>query len=76
MIKPIKIKRIEDIEKINQIVTKYPFDIWIHSTSGMADAKSILGMFILKLDEPLSLVVSDDINSSKLLKELEDYLIF
>ncbi|MHB8063505.1 MAG: HPr family phosphocarrier protein [Ruminiclostridium sp.] len=74
MIKPIKIKRIEDIEKVNAIVSQYPFDIWIHGKSGMADAKSILGMFILKLDEPLTLVVPDDADSSKLFKELNEYL--
>lgn len=74
MIKPIKIKRIEDIEKINAIVSQYPFDIWIHGKSGMADAKSILGMFILKLNEPLTLVVPDDVDSSKLFKELDEYM--
>lgn len=74
MIRPIKIKRIEDIEKINKIVSQYSYDIWIHGKSGMADAKSILGMFILKLDEPLSLVVPDDQDTKKLFKELEEYL--
>jgi hypothetical protein len=74
VIKPIKIKNVEDIEKVNQIVSNYPFDIWIHGKSGMADAKSILGMFILKLNEPLTLVVPDDVDTSKLFKELEEYL--
>ncbi|PYG85804.1 hypothetical protein LY28_03100 [Ruminiclostridium sufflavum DSM 19573] len=74
MVKPIKIKNIEDIEKVNAIVTKYAFDIWIHGKSGMADAKSILGMFILKLNEPLTLVVPDDVDYGKLFKELEPYL--
>lgn len=74
MIRPIKIKKVEDIEKINKIVSKYSYDIWIHGKSGMADAKSILGMFILKLDEPLSLVVPDDQDTKKLFKELEEYL--
>jgi len=74
MIKPIKIKKIEDIEKVNAIVSQYPFDIWIHGKSGMADAKSILGMFILKLNEPLTLVVPDDVDSTKLFKELNEYL--
>ncbi|QNU67412.1 HPr family phosphocarrier protein [Ruminiclostridium herbifermentans] len=74
MVRPIKIKNIEDIEKINSIVTKYHFDIWIHGKSGMADAKSILGMFILKLNEPLTLVVPDDVETSKLFKELGEYI--
>ncbi|EMS69044.1 HPr family phosphocarrier protein [Ruminiclostridium cellobioparum] len=74
MVRPIKIKRIEDIENINRIVSRYPFDIWIHGKSGMADAKSILGMFILKLDEPLSIVVPDDEDTGKLFKELDEYM--
>ena len=74
MVKPIKIRNIEDIEKINAIVTRYNFDIWIHGKSGMADAKSILGMFILKLNEPLTLVVPDEVDTGKLFRELEEYL--
>jgi phosphotransferase system HPr-like phosphotransfer protein len=76
MIRPIKIKDVKDIETINAIVTKYPFDIWIHGKSGMADAKSILGMFILKLNEPLTLVVPDNEDSAKLFNELKDYIDF
>lgn len=76
MVKPIKMKNVQDIEKVNSIVSKYPFDIWIHGKSGMADAKSILGMFILKLDEPLTLVVPDNDDYGKLFDELEEYLHF
>ena len=74
MVKPIKMKSIEDIERVNSIASKYPYDIWIHGKSGIADAKSILGMFILELDEPLFLVVSDDVDCDDLLKNLEAYL--
>ncbi len=76
MVKPIKIKDINEIEKINAIVSKYPYDIWIHGKSGMADAKSILGMFILKLNEPLTLVVPDDADTTQLFRELDDYIHF
>lgn len=76
MITPIQIKNVQDIEKINAIVTQYPFDIWIHAASGMADAKSILGMFILKLNEPLTLVTPDDVDTTRLLKELKEYINF
>lgn len=76
MIKPIKIKDVNEIEKINSIVSKYPYDIWIHGKSGMADAKSILGMFILKLHEPLNLVLPDNEDTDKLIGELKEYLIF
>jgi phosphotransferase system HPr-like phosphotransfer protein len=76
MMRPFKIKDIKEIERINRIVSKYSFDIWVHGTSGMADAKSILGMFVLKLNEPLKLVVPDDANYHPLFKELEEFIIF
>ena len=74
MTRAIKVKNTEDIQKINRIVTRYGYDIWIHGKSGMVDAKSLLGMFLLSLNEPLSLVVEDDVDATDLLKDLEDYL--
>ncbi|MFB5267626.1 HPr family phosphocarrier protein [Paenibacillus enshidis] len=76
MMTPIRVKNVNDIEKINKIVSNYTYDIWIHSKSGMADAKSILGMYVLKLDEPLTLVVPDNVNPKKLFKELEEFIQF
>jgi len=75
MITPIKVKNIKDIESINRIVCRYDFDIWIHGKSGMVDAKSILGLYVLGLDESLSLVVPDNVNSVPLFKDLAEYLI-
>ena len=74
MTRAIKVKNTDDIQKINRIVTRYGYDIWIHGKSGMVDAKSLLGTFLLSLNEPLSLVVEDDVDASDLLKDLEDYL--
>ena len=77
MTKAIRVKNTEDIQKINKIVTKFPFDVWIHGKSGMVDAKSLLGMFLLSLNEPLRLVIEDDIDAKqvkKLFNDLEDYL--
>ncbi|MGM9649449.1 MAG: HPr family phosphocarrier protein [Butyricicoccaceae bacterium] len=76
MTRAIRVKNTEDIQQINKIVTKYSFDIWIHGKSGMVDAKSLLGMFLLSLNEPLSLVVEDDVDTKKLFKDLEEYLDF
>ncbi|MGI6171747.1 MAG: HPr family phosphocarrier protein [Butyricicoccus sp.] len=77
MTKAIKVKNSEDIQTINSIVTEFPFDIWIHGKSGMVDAKSLLGMFLLSLNEPLELVIEDDEDPKevkKLFKALADYL--
>ena len=74
MTRAIKVKNTDDIQKVNRIVTRYGYDIWIHGKSGMVDAKSLLGMFLLSLNEPLSLVVEDDVDATDLLKDLADYL--
>ncbi|MFI3115447.1 MAG: HPr family phosphocarrier protein [Clostridia bacterium] len=74
MKKTIKVKNTSDIQKINQVVVEFPFDIWIHSQSGMVDAKSLLGMFLLGINEPLDLVIPDDVDGTDLFKRLETYL--
>ena len=40
----------------------------------MVDAKSLLGMFLLSLNEPLQIVLEDDVDATALFKDLEDYL--
>ncbi len=77
MTKAIRVKNTQDIQAINAIVTQFSFDIWIHGKSGMVDAKSLLGMFLLSLNEPLELVLEDDEDPKqvkKLFKALEEYL--
>ncbi|WP_070000304.1 HPr family phosphocarrier protein [Cellulosilyticum sp. I15G10I2] len=74
MKKAIKVKNIDNIQKINQVVSKYPYDIWIHSKSGMVDAKSILGIFALSLNEELFLVTDDDVDAKGLYSELAEYM--
>ena len=74
MTRGIRVKNTNDIQKINKIVTRYGFDIWIHGKSGMVDAKSLLGMFLLSLNEPLQIVLEDDVDPTALFKDLKDYL--
>ena len=68
MTRGIRVKNTDDIQKINKIVTKYGFDIWIHGKSGMVDAKSLLGMFLLQI------VLEDSVDPTALFKDLADYL--
>ena len=35
MTRGIRVKNTDDIQKINKIVTRYGFDIWIHGKSGI-----------------------------------------
>ncbi len=72
----IKVNNMGQIQKINFIITQYPFDVWIHSDSGMVDAKSILGLFVLGLNEELYMVTEDDVDTTKLFKDLSEYITF
>lgn len=74
MKKEIKIKSTKDIQKISQIVSKYDYSIWIHGESGMADAKSVLGMCLLSLNEKLYIVIDDEINTNELFSELKEFM--
>lgn len=74
MTRGIRVKNTDDIQTINRIVSNYSFDIWIHSKSGTVDAKSLLGMFLLSLNEPLELVIDDKEDCSALFRDLADYL--
>lgn len=76
MRKEIKVKNIQDIQKINQIVCKYDYDIWIHSKSGMVDAKSLLGMFAFGLKEQMYIITEDDVDTTRLLKDLSKFIDF
>lgn len=73
---PIKIKNMSYIQTINHIMTQYPFDIWLHSDSGQVNAKSLLGIFALSLNETLYLVIDEDEDTSKLFEELSPYIDF
>ena len=75
MTKRIIIRNSEDIQSINKICTQYRFDIGLHCKDGVADAKSLLGMFLLSLNQPTYIVVDDDIDARKLWSELSDYIL-
>ena len=66
MTRGIRVKNTDDIQKINKIVTRYGFDIWIHGKSGQH--------FLLSLNEPLQIVLEDDVDPTALFKDLKDYL--
>lgn len=70
----IDIKDMNHVTKINQIVSRYPYDIWISGKSGKVDAKSILGIFAMRVDEDLHIVTDDDVDTNLLYRELENYV--
>ena len=51
MTRGIRVKNTDDIQKINKIVTRYGFDIWIHGKSGMVDEKRLPAGFVPAVPE-------------------------
>lgn len=47
MIQEIEIKDGAQIEKINQLACKAPYEIWLSTDTVMLDARSLLGLFAL-----------------------------
>ena len=75
MIYNIRIKSSEQAMKLSKIAEKYAFDIWIHGKSGQADAKSILGLMLLTIENDVKLVVDDTEDTVSLEKEIEEFRV-
>ena len=75
MTKKIVIRNSDDIQVINKICSQYILDIGLHCKDGVADAKSLLGMFLLSLNQPTYIVVDDDVDARRLWNELSDYIV-
>jgi phosphotransferase system HPr-like phosphotransfer protein len=71
----IRITTSEDAQKLNKIAEKYPFDIWVHGKSGYADAKSLLGLMLLTIENDLKLVIEDDYDTKPFEKDIEKFLV-
>jgi len=71
----IMIKSSAQAQKLSKIAEKYPFDIWIYGRSGQADAKSLLGLMLLTIENDVELVVPDGADTATLEKEIEEFRV-
>jgi len=71
----IMIKSSEQALRLSKIAEKYEFDIWIHGKSGQADAKSLLGLMLLTIENDVQLVVSEGADTAHLEKEIEEFRV-
>lgn len=60
MEKQIEIKSEAQIEKINKLACKTPYEVWLHCGNIMLDARSLLGLCAL-VGKKASVVVEDDV---------------
>ena len=62
MVKFLDITSNEQVEKINRLACKAPFDVWLHTDTVMIDARSLLGIYAL-VGQRVRVVAEDDVNT-------------
>ena len=61
MTKTIEITSKSQIEKINQLASEAPYEVWLSTDTVMLDARSLLGLFAL-VGKKARVVVADNVN--------------
>ena len=72
---PIRIMTSDQAQKLNRIAERYQYDIWVQGKSGQADAKSMLGLMLLTIENEVNLVVKDGIDTRALEKDIAEFII-
>lgn len=74
MIKNIKFNSFKDAKNFIEKTVKCPFDVDLISGRYLIDAKSIMGVFSLDLDEKMKIDIHSD-DCDEYLKEISEYLL-
>ena len=64
----------ENVKDFVNIVSKYPYDIDLRSGRHVVDAKSILGIFSLDLNKPITMEVYEN-DCDDLLAEIKPFIV-
>ena len=64
----------ENVKDFVNIVSKYPYDIDLRSGRHVVDAKSILGIFWLYLNKPITMEVYEN-DCDDLLAEIKPFIV-
>ena len=71
----IKIANSEEAQKLNAIASKYVCDIWVHGKQGQADAKSLLGLMLMTMENEVKLVVEDTAVEKMVKKDFAEFIV-
>ena len=71
----IRLDSIDKVKDFVRIAERFTGDIQISSGKHTVDGKSILGILSLNLEDPLVMDIKSGDMSSRLLQEVESYLI-
>ena len=69
----IKLSLAENVKTFVNTVNRYPYDMDLRAGRHVVDAKSILGIFSLDLNKPITLEVYTD-DCEDLIEALKDFL--
>ena len=61
MTKTIEITSKSQVERINQLASEVPYEVWLSTDTVMLDARSLLGLFAL-VGKKARVVVADNVN--------------
>ena len=71
----IKLREINDVYKLVNILVSFEGDVDLESGRYKVDGKSILGIFSLDLREPIKLTYEREEGAEKLFSQLEPFIV-
>ena len=71
----IKLREINDVYKLVNILVGFEGDVDLESGKYKVDGKSILGIFSLDLRQPIKLTYDSEKNADKLYNQLKDFIV-
>ncbi len=71
----IKLREINDVYKLVNILVGFEGDVDLESGKYKVDGKSILGIFSLDLRQPIKLTYDSEKGADKLCDQLKDFIV-
>ena len=71
----IKLREINDVYKLVNILVGFDGDVDLESGKYKVDGKSILGIFSLDLRQPIKLTYESEVNADKLYEQLKPLIV-
>ena len=65
MVKKLDIKDRYQVEKINELATETPYEVWLSTDTLMLDARSLLGLYAL-IGKRVNVVTEDSVDPKSL----------
>jgi len=72
--KSVSISSVKEVERFNHICSKFSCDVDLQAGKYYVDAKSIMGIFSLDLEQPLTLLVDSD-DDIEVTEKFEEFLV-